>query len=143
MGLFLRLTQQPELRKVIFLKYFIKLLYSITKFLNNLLLFKGVYLYLESSPPSKKYDNSILVSPNLDPIQATGCFGLYYFMHGKDVYQFNVYKNDSANGYQLLNKFEGEQGFAWQQLLLNITSQVEFKIYVEAIVTYFYIYYFI
>lgn len=97
---------------------------------------QGVYIYLESSMPAKKNDRAILISANIEPTESDACFGLYYFMHGRDVYQFNVYKTESMGGLKLLNRVEKEQGFGWHQLLLNITSQnVEYRLLLEGVVS--------
>ena len=92
----------------------------------------GVYIYLESSYPASFGDKALLVSDFI-PASTNACFGLYYFMHGEDVYQFNVYMNDSA-GLKLINNITGEQGYAWQQLLVNVSNTNEFRIVLEGIV---------
>ncbi|RNA19406.1 MAM and LDL-receptor class A domain-containing 2-like, partial [Brachionus plicatilis] len=94
---------------------------------------EGVYLFLESSYPAKLNDKAILISDYVDAVD-NGCFGLWYFMHGLDVYKFNVYMEDKVGGKQLLRNFTGEQGFAWQHLLLNVTNRNEFRIYLEGII---------
>jgi hypothetical protein len=94
---------------------------------------EGVYIYLESSYPAKFGEKALLVSDFI-PSTLGGCFGVYYFMHGEDVYQFNVHMNDSTNGLKLLNRISGEQGFAWQQLLINVSNSNEFRIILEGIV---------
>jgi hypothetical protein len=97
----------------------------------------GVYIYLESSYPAVKGDRAILMSPNVDPVQEA-CFGLYVFMHGIDVYQLNIFRNDTTNGFRLLSRLEGEQGYAWQQILLNISSpNTEYRLFLEGIVSFF------
>ncbi|CAF0808194.1 unnamed protein product, partial [Brachionus calyciflorus] len=93
---------------------------------------EGVYLYLESSYPAKFNDRAILLSNFIDPVDQ-GCFGLWYFMHGEDVYKLNIYLEDEM-GRKIMRNLTGEQGFAWQQMLLNITSQKEFRIIIEGIV---------
>jgi hypothetical protein len=99
---------------------------------------EGIYLYLESSLPAFQGNKALLISDYIENTLASpsgySCFGLYYFIHGQDVGEFNIYLNDSVNGLVLNKKIEGEQGFAWQQLLLNITSSVEFRIILEGIV---------
>jgi hypothetical protein len=96
---------------------------------------QGVYAYLESSAPFKQGDNAILISPLINPVDEA-CFCVWYFMHGKDVYQFNVYKNDS-NGLELINRIENEQGFGWFQLLISMKNPFEFRIHLEGIVSLF------
>jgi len=99
---------------------------------------EGVYLYVESSYPAKKGDKALLVSDYVDAV-SNGCFSLWYFMHGEDVGEFNIYTNDT--GSQQLAKIksiQGEQGFAWQQLLLNISRQNEFRLVLEGIVIAFF-----
>jgi hypothetical protein len=102
---------------------------------------EGVYLYLETSAPALQGDKAILISDYIEntSISPSGysCFGLYYFMHGSTVGEFNIYLNDSQNGLVKIKNIAGEQGFAWQQLLLNISSSIEFRIVLEGIVTEF------
>jgi hypothetical protein len=94
---------------------------------------QGVYAYVESSAPFKFGDNAILTSPFIESSSQPGCFGVWYFMHGIDVYQLNVYKNDS-NGLNVLSQLENEKGPIWFQLLINITSSVDYRIAIEGIV---------
>ncbi|CAF0724038.1 unnamed protein product, partial [Brachionus calyciflorus] len=94
---------------------------------------EGVYLYLESSSPAKFKDNAIIYSDYISPVD-NGCFGLWYFMHGEDVYNFNIFMQDSTGVKKSLSNITGEQGFAWQQLLINVTSRYEYRIFIEGIV---------
>jgi hypothetical protein len=68
---------------------------------------EGVYLYLESSYPAVLGNKAILISDYIEDTSASpsgySCFGLYYFMHGLDVGEFNIYLNDSVNGKFMLN----------------------------------------
>jgi hypothetical protein len=93
---------------------------------------QGVYAYLESSE-AKFGDEAELTSAYFDSSSA-GCFSLWYFMHGADVYRLNVFKVVNATQKELLSRVEGEQGAAWFQLAVNVASQIEFKISIEAIV---------
>lgn len=94
---------------------------------------QGYYIYVESSAPARYGDKAVLMSDFIEPSD-NACFGLWYFMHGIDVGQLNIYMNDSVNGMKLLNNITGEQGFAWQQLLINVTNKNEFRILVQGIV---------
>ncbi|RNA26977.1 MAM and LDL-receptor class A domain-containing 1-like, partial [Brachionus plicatilis] len=94
---------------------------------------EGVYLFLESSSPAKLDDNAILISDYVDAVD-NGCFGLWYFLHGLDVYKLNIYMNNSVGSNTTLAVIVGEQGFAWQHILVNITSASQFRIYIEGIV---------
>ncbi len=92
-----------------------------------------MYAYVESSAPYMFGDNAILTSPYIESSTQPGCFSVWYFMHGIDVYQLNVYKNDS-DGLSMLTRLENEKGPAWFQLLINITSSVDYRIALEGIV---------
>ena len=99
---------------------------------------EGVYLYLESSIPSKKGDKAILTSEYLQSTTSS-CFTLWYFMYGSDVGQLNIYTVDNSNtnpltGLNLIKNLTGEQGFSWQKLQVDISSQLEFRILIEGVV---------
>ncbi len=93
---------------------------------------EGVYLYAESSYPAILGDKAIISSEFLDKTNTMGCFGLWYFMHGDDVGSLNVYMNDTVTGSRLMAGLNGEQGFAWQRLQVDVQSPNEFRIYIEA-----------
>jgi len=100
---------------------------------------EGVYLYLESSLPSKKDDKAIITSEYLQPTTSS-CFSLWYFMHGSDVGQLNIYTVDNSNtnplkGLKLIKNLTGEQGFSWQQFYVDISSQQEFRLVIEGVVS--------
>jgi len=100
---------------------------------------EGVYLYLESSLPSKKDDKAVITSEYLKPT-ASSCFSLWYFMHGSDVGQLNIYTVDNSNtnpltGLKLIKNLTGEQGFSWQQLQVDVSSTQEFRIVIEGVVS--------
>jgi hypothetical protein len=101
---------------------------------------EGVYLYLESSRPAKQGDKAILTSEYLQSTSSS-CFSLWYFMYGKNVGELNIYFDNITlvPGLKLKN-ITGEQGFQWFQLQTDISSQSEFRIAIEAVVSIFYIY---
>jgi len=95
---------------------------------------EGVYLYVESSYPALLGDKAVISSEFLEKTSAMGCFGLWYFMHGEDVGSLNVYMNDTVTGPRFMAGLNGEQGFAWQRLQVDVQSPNEFRIHIEAIV---------
>jgi hypothetical protein len=60
-------------------------------------------------------------------------------MYGSDVGQLNIYTVDNSNtnpltGLKMIKNLTGEQGFSWQKLQVDISSQVEFRIVIEGVV---------
>lgn len=100
---------------------------------------EGVYMYIESSSPAKAGDNSILLSEYLSPTQFS-CFGLWYFMYGKDIGNLHVWVNDTMTGLKLMKNISSEQGFAWQPLYINVSSSNDFRVAIEGVVRKFYIF---
>ena len=54
-------------------------------------------------------------------------------MHGYNVGELNIYLDNGTLSSKLKN-ITGEQGFQWFQLQIDISSQVEFRIVLEAVV---------
>lgn len=97
----------------------------------------GYYAYIETSSPTKPGDKATLVSEYLDPTptSSSGCFGVWYFMYGRDVGDLTVWVNETESGLRLLRNITGEQGFNWHPLFLNITSTNDFRIAVQGVVS--------
>jgi hypothetical protein len=102
----------------------------------------GVYAYIETSSPFVKGDNAVLKSPYLTKDYTNlekekGCFRLWYYMYGSDIYQLNVYRsNSNGNGsLQLLQRVDGQQGAMWKMLAVDVSNDVTRRIHVEAIVS--------
>lgn len=94
---------------------------------------EGIYLYLESSLPSYEGDKAILVSEYMQP-ELSSCFSLYYFMHGEDVGQLNIYLKDADNNSKLIGNITGEQGYKWIQMSIDLNTFDEFRVVIEAVV---------
>ena len=100
---------------------------------------KGVYAFVESEYPIRKNDKALLISDFIQPKSSSqpSKFGLYYFMNGDNVGQFNIYLNDTINGMMILKNFTGEKTNGWQKLELSLLNKNEFRIVLEAVVSIF------
>lgn len=95
----------------------------------------GVYVYIESSYPSKSGDKAILTSEYLEKTSSPACFSLWYFMHGSQVGELNVYKNATNVGNRLLAAIIGEQGQLWKKLDITVENSEEFRLNIEGVVS--------
>lgn len=98
---------------------------------------EGAYIYVESSSPAKAGDKSIITSEYLSPTTSGSsfCFGLWYFMFGRDVGDLSVWINDTVTGSRMIRNISGEQGFNWQPLFINISNANDFRISVQGVVS--------
>ena len=101
---------------------------------------KGVYAYVESNYPARKNEKALLLSdfiPAKFNESYTHQFGLYYFMNGKSVGQFNIYTIEGANNMTLLKSFTGINTNGWAKLDLIVPNDNEYRIVIEAVVCLF------
>lgn len=95
----------------------------------------GVYIYVESSYPAQKGETAILTSEYLEKTTAPACFSLWYFMHGSQVGELNVYMNSTSIGNRLLAAILGEQGQVWRKLEITVENAEEFRLNIEGVVS--------
>lgn len=97
----------------------------------------GWYLFMESSKPNNPGDKARLRSEILSPTTGS-CFSFWYSMYGATVGTLNVYQDTyqtfQSGIHSAVYTKQGDQGQAWQQAFINITSTVQYTIAIDAIV---------
>lgn len=64
----------------------------------------------------------------------TGSYFFIFNRYGSDIGEFNVYTNSSAFGLVNIHSIKGEQEYEWIKLSLELASDVEYRIVLEAVI---------
>ena len=92
----------------------------------------GHYLYTEASS-GKPNDTARLISPMVH-IKVTSCLHVAYHMYGTEIGTLNIQYQPSGYNVQPLWKLQGNQGYSWELLSVEIPSQEsQIQIIVEGI----------
>lgn len=94
----------------------------------------GIYIYIESSLPTKFGDKALLESSYFLPTPSYGlCMDFWYSMNGLRTGDLNVYIN-ASNTLTLLWWQSGNKGLGWYNARLKIMSSTGYRIAIEGIV---------
>ncbi|XP_041460944.1 MAM and LDL-receptor class A domain-containing protein 2-like [Lytechinus variegatus] len=94
----------------------------------------GYYIFFESSFPTLKIgETAVLNSEYFSPIQSA-CLSFWYYMYGNHIGDLNVWMAYlSGQPRQSRWSLSGNQGFAWYNAKIDLSSDVEFRIQLEAV----------
>nr|XP_054750330.1 MAM and LDL-receptor class A domain-containing protein 1-like [Lytechinus pictus] len=94
----------------------------------------GYYIFFENSFPTLKIgETAVLNSEYFSPTQSA-CLSFWYYMYGNHIGDLNVWMAYlSGQPRQSRWTVSGNQGFAWYNAKIDLSSDVEFRIQLEAV----------